>query len=509
MKPHILPIPNGNGHTSGEDRLPPQDLDAERAVLGGLIRDPSWLAGVRRQLTPDDFYRDTHQLVYRILCERADAGLPIDAILLADDLDRRDLFVGLGGLDFLSELLERGSAGFVDHYAAAVRDRARRRGLIEATDLLRRDAYLGRQGPRELAEAFAARLAPLRIAPGDESGPGPVLVRLADVAPEPIRWLWPGRFPLGKVSLLIGDPDLGKSFLTLALASAVSTGAGWPDAPDARREPASVILLSAEDALADTVRPRADAAGADVSRIHALTSVRRADGRLAPFNLRDDLPKLQEALERIGDVRLVVIDPITAYLGDSDEHKNGEIRALLGPLSDLADRFNTTVVPVTHLNKGSGAKAIYRATGSLAFVAAARTAWLVARDRDDPSRRLMLPAKCNIAPDPTGMAYRIVEASVRWEPDPIALRADDALDDGPRAAGADRAAAAADWLILFLADGPRPSDEVLRTGKAIGFGRDSLYRAKDLLEIRARKGGFGAAAAWTWSLPEEVARGGA
>jgi putative DNA primase/helicase len=242
--------------------------------------------------------------------------------------------------------------------------------------------------------------------PQDEAlGPRPVTVCLANVQPEPLHWLWPGRIPLGKLTLIAGDPGLGKSFVTLDVAARVSSGTPWPDLPDEETASGSVILLSAEDDLADTIRPRLDAAGADAARVVALKGVLLPESAgVTHFSLAMDIPQLEEVILQVEDVRLVVIDPVTAYLGRADGHKNAEIRGLLAPLAELASAHRVSVVCVTHLNKAAGTKALYRAMGSLAFAAAARAVWLVTRDKDDPARRLMLPAKMNLAPEVTGLA---------------------------------------------------------------------------------------------------------
>ena len=163
----------------------------------------------------------------------------------------------------------------------------------------------------------------------------PVLISLADVQPQPVSWLWPGRIALGKVTLLAGDPGLGKSFVTLDIAARTSCGAPWPDAPGIKTTAGGVVLLSAEDDAEDTIRPRLDAAGANVQRIKALLAVRRNyqddPTRESTFSLETDLPALEAAILAVAGCRLVIIDPITAYLGGTDSHKNGEIRGLIAP----------------------------------------------------------------------------------------------------------------------------------------------------------------------------------
>ncbi len=350
-------------------------------------------------------------------------------------------------------------------------------------------------------------------------GGEPVTICLADVTPEAIKWLWPSRFALGKLALIAGDPGLGKSFITLDMAARVSRGTSWPDCPDTCSPPGGVVLLNAEDDLADTIRPRLDAAGADVERIVALKAVRRidvttSDERQDPFNLIDDLSTLEETIRQIDDCRLVVIDPISAYLGRTDSHRNAEIRGLLAPLSELAARHSVAVIAVTHLRKGEG-PALYRAMGSLAFVACARASYCVARDRDDPTeqRRLFLPMKNNLSSDHSGLAYSLDntldpngQPVVKWEAEPVSISADQVLNDTYRRNGeADSPALgdAKEWLKQSLAHGPRPAKNLITQSEQDGISRRTLYRAKKALGIVASKDGF--EEGWTWRLPESLA----
>ncbi|MBN1809422.1 MAG: AAA family ATPase [Planctomycetes bacterium] len=330
------------------------------------------------------------------------------------------------------------------------------------------------------------------------SVPGPVLVNLADVQPEPIRWLWPGRIALGKLTLLCGDPGLGKSFVTLDLAARVSSGKCWPDLPILPNPPGGVVLLSAEDDLADTIRPRLDAAGADPTRVVAIQAVRKmqpmGQQREDYFDLTEDLPALETAIERTADCRLVVIDPLTAYLGKTDSHKNAEVRAVLAKLFDLATRRKTAVLAVTHLNKAGGLPAIYRAMGSLAFVAAARAVWAVVRDENDETgrRRLFVPVKNNLGADESGLAYSLETtdgaARVAWEAMPVDMRADDALGGG-QAASAREDARQFVVETLTANGGEMPSDELTEAAKANGISERTFRRArKAVAEVYKEKG---------------------
>ena len=170
----------------------------------------------------------------------------------------------------------------------------------------------------------------------------PAIVRLADVEPAPVEWLWPGDIViLGKVTMLAGDPGLGKSLVTLDVAARVSRGAAWPDTPHDRQPVGGVVLLSGEDDIADTIRPRLDAHGAEVSRVIAMQGIQASDSAgdyKRPVDLARDLEQLRAAIKSVENCRLVIVDPVSAYMGKSDSHVNAEVRALLAPLAELAAR---------------------------------------------------------------------------------------------------------------------------------------------------------------------------
>lgn len=334
------------------------------------------------------------------------------------------------------------------------------------------------------------------------------LVTISDVTAIPLRPLWPGRLFLGKTAVLAGDPGLGKSCVLLDIIARVTKGSPWPDEPlPARyREPADAILLSAEDDEADTIRPRLEAIGADLKRVHLLKATKSGATR-SMFRLDTDLDVLEDALRRLPNVRVVGLDPISAYLGAADSHVNSDVRALLAPLGELASKFNVAIIALNHLNKGSG-KAMYRVSGSLAFVAAPRAGLLIVADKDNRARRLMLPTKNNLGPEAAGLAYRIEAVElpdlgslprIVWEPNPLPITADDALaDEGERDEDRNCRDDAAAWLMDFLKDGPRTCAEAKKAGEALGHSYRTLERAKARLRIRSLKVGSGG---WKWTLP--------
>jgi hypothetical protein len=335
----------------------------------------------------------------------------------------------------------------------------------------------------------------------------PLLRRLTEIEAKRLTWLWPPRFPTGKLSTINGDPGLGKSLLTEDITARVSTGAGWPDDPFSQTEAGSVVIVSAEDDAADTIRPRLEAAGADLNRIHVLEGIQenRSAKKITKrhFSLQRDLPTIDAMLRKLADVKAMIFDPITAYLDQVDSHKNAEVRGVLAPLAELAQRHSIAIIGVNHLNKGSG-PALHRSMGSVAFIAAVRAAWLVARDKDDADRRLLLPLKNNLAPDQGGLAYRIVTNEggipyLKWETAAVNLTADDALR--PDDQGDTEKAAAIDFLRQHLVSGAAPSKDIEQAAKDVGVRWRTLQRAKKALGVHSFREGFGQGAVWKWVLP--------
>jgi putative DNA primase/helicase len=169
--------------------------------------------------------------------------------------------------------------------------------------------------------------------------------RVSDVEAKPVCWLWPTRIPRGKLTIIAGDPGLGKSQITASVAAVVTRGGRWP-VDRHNCDVGDVLFLSAEDDTADTLRPRLEAAGADLNRVHVIESViagYTGEGaqRNRLFSLQSDLEALGRTLEKLSNVVAVVIDPFSAYLGDADSHKNAEVRSLLAPLGDLSASRNS------------------------------------------------------------------------------------------------------------------------------------------------------------------------
>ncbi len=356
-------------------------------------------------------------------------------------------------------------------------------------------------------------------------------VRFSELAPQKVRWLWPDRIPLGRITLLVGDPGLGKSLLALDIAARVSRGAPWPDEPVKSEEtrvksqnspsgsplltldsrpPSSVLLLTAEDDFADTVRPRLEALGADCDRILGIATVPGDKLQDVPrsFALNRDLSRLRNLVEAMPDCRLVVIDPISAYLGNS----NSDVGALLLALTTIARERDIAVLIVSHFRQKDGAT-ICRTIGSVAFVAASRASWAICKDPLSENKRLFMPVKNNLAPDVTGLAYTIETSpgqrvpTIRWSPEPVTHSLDFAIAAARAACRPDvERQDAIKWLKERLTKSPIRASDSREEGEVQGINYATLRRAyREIGGVTVRKGKF-PLNYWYWTLPGATAQ---
>jgi hypothetical protein len=321
-----------------------------------------------------------------------------------------------------------------------------------------------------------------------------VSVRLADVEAKPIEWVWHHRIARGKITILSGDPGVSKSILSLDLAARLTTEAKWPDGLG-KAPLGSVIILSAEDDVADTIRVRFAAAGGDATKCHVLQAVKEKDGERT-FDMTRDLPKLQRMIEDLGDVIAVIADPVNAYMGRPgklDSWRDTDLRGVLTPLAKIAADKHVAVIAIVHLTKDGRRSALMSVMGSVAMVAAARSVYLVIEDAADPKRILFLRTKSNIAPkgDAAGLGYRIHERptgldtvpyapGVVWEDGDVAMTADDAIaanratKDKRHNPDIDKAAT---MITEMLAKGDMPAAWVQARLKAEGISQSTWRKA--------------------------------
>jgi hypothetical protein len=462
--------------------------EAEQAVLSAVLTDCGVMDPLAGMLRPADFFTATHQQVFAAMLELWRRHVPIDLVTLVDELKQRGTIPTLTDEATVAALLAAyAPASYAPHYA----------------QIVRRDS-LERQAQAAWQRGDSARAVELRtLAAGDGALDKPVdIVCLADIAPERVAWLWPGRIPLGKLSLIDGDPGLGKSLVTLDLAARLTTGRAMPDSsyPDVAG-PAGVVLLTAEDGLADTVRPRLDASGADARRVHAF----RMTGEDGLPAIPDDVERVERAVCATG-ASLVVVDPLMAFLSDGvNANRDQHMRAALVRLAALAERCGAAVVVVRHLNKGNATNVLYRGGGSIGIIGAARSAMLVAPDPDDErgARRVLAMTKVNLAAPARSLAYHVDGSGdaprIVWEGETPHVARDLLVIAG------DEQRSARDEATTFLRDvlgsGEVEGRDVMRLARDHSIAPATLRRAATELGIVYRREGFGRDIRSYWRLP--------
>ena len=502
-------------------RRAPHNLELEQALIGALFLNNDVMDEVSSFLEPDHFFDPLHQQIYETVAKLIHAGKIANPITLRTFFENaRPISPSLTVDQYLGTLAANATTTkCAASYGRSICDLAIRRALIvecEEAISLAFDSPVDAPAQKQLDELHS-KVGNLLGSCGSEALS--VSRCLADVEAEHIRWIWTDRFALGKLSLVAGVPGLGKSQLMCAFAAAVTTGATWPDGAAAPL--GSVIVVSCEDDAADTIKPRLEAAGADVSRVHLFewTLCRSETGALEQkhFDVKTDAAALAELIHRLRDVRLIIVDPVTAYMGRADSHRTADVRAALAPLQTLAAESGTAVVLVSHLNKnGSDSSAMNRVTGSGAFVALCRSAWLVAADPQDEEklRRILTPIKNNIGDDKTGFAFTIEgrelpngikTSSIVFDPFRVFVSADDLLQhakpDGEDVPSALREAC--EFLREELAEGPQTSKAIYSAARDAGISMDAVKRARKSLGIRRRKDGQ--KGPWQMELPTRSA----
>jgi hypothetical protein len=326
-------------------------------------------------------------------------------------------------------------------------------------------------------------------------------VRLSTVRARPVEWLWPGWLPLGKLCDLSGDPGLSKSTLLLDLAARVSTTGLMPDgAPGIS---GGVCIMSAEDGLEDTILPRLRAAGADLSKIGFFEEYNRK-----PLLIPDHLDRIEVRL-RDYDARLLLIDPLMAYLAQSGSDQ--EIRQCLHPLKLLAERLRCTVTWLRHMSKRGGVKAIYRGSGHVSIIGAARSGLIVGVDPNDPAVRVLAQAKNNLAPKQPSLTYTLAKVDeldscrIVWG-ERSELTADDLCETVSRKEREQRENAksrldlALEFLTESLRDGPRVVEELKEEAKVLGLSWHAVRRAVKIVQAKISYPGQTASHKHEWSL---------
>jgi len=329
---------------------------------------------------------------------------------------------------------------------------------------------------------------------------GPTVIWCDTVELREVEWLWPGRIPLGKLTLLVGEAGKGKSLLTLDIAARISTGTAWPDGrgtPDR----GSVLICTTEDDLEDTVAVRLAAAGADLSRIAHVKNV---------FDVKAVVDAATAEIRRgRDDIKLIIMDPVTEYLGKADSYKNAEVRSAFAPLIAFGQDRHIAFLGVTHYSKMEKTSAANKIGGSHGFNAVARQVWHVIQDG---SERLFVVGKANLTSEHSGLAYTVRPATVKhkdkelstakieFKPEPVYEDADEVLMRLCRTPR--KAETAESWLRLQLAKGPKESHEIERLAAEEGIKPHTLRLARENLHVVSDQKGKGKGRKSLWRLPK-------
>lgn len=328
---------------------------------------------------------------------------------------------------------------------------------------------------------------------------------VSSIMPERVNFFWPGRLASGKITVIDGDPGLGKSTLTLEIAARFSTGE--PLEGGDRRLPRGVMIMSAEDGEADTIRPRLEVAGANLKRVF-IFRMKDEEGNPLQAVIPDDLAGLEYQIQAT-NAGLVIIDPFMAFLNaEKNANRDQDVRGALAPLAGMAERTGCTVILLRHLNKSLGSSPMYRGGGSIGIIGAARFGFIVAKDPEDPTgvRRVLAPQKINIGPEPPSLMYRLVGvegtdvARIEWlgeaSVNTLTLL-ENVQTDHERSARSE----ARSWLSEALKDCSVPVKDLQVMARNDGMAWRTLERVKNDLGIVARREGFGPGARYVWAFP--------
>lgn len=309
------------------------------------------------------------------------------------------------------------------------------------------------------------------------------LINMCDVEVESVSWLWYPFIPYGKVTIIQGDPGEGKTTLVLQIIARLTKGESIID--EKEKTPINVIYQTAEDGLADTIKPRLLSADADCSKVIVI------DDRDTPLTMRD--VRLEQAIVETS-AKLVVLDPIQGFLGaDVDMHRANEIRPIMKHISELAKKYKCAIILIGHMNKCSVGKSAYRGLGSIDFQAAARSVLIVGRIKDEPEIRVVCQTKSSLAPEAKAVAFRLSEENgFEWVGE-YDVSADDLLSGTVKGT---KKQAAMDFLENLLADGQMSQKEIIELARQKGISDKTLRNAKDELKIKSKRVNN----QWHWSF---------
>ncbi len=310
------------------------------------------------------------------------------------------------------------------------------------------------------------------------------ILNLATIEPKPVEWLFEPIIPLGKITVICGDPGSGKTTFTIKLASDVSNGINTLKKSEKKFTPGTIIFQSSEDSASDTLRTRFASNNANLENIVFI------DETNSPLSLTDK--RLEDAIKQ-SNAKMVVIDPLQNYLPKIDMHRANEVRPVFSHLARLAEKYNCAIILISHLNKGSG-KALYRSLGSIDLIAACRSNLVISAAPDNPEIKIVAQAKNSLAPLADSIAFTIHKNSeVKWV-DYKNISADELFESSNSQYNV-----AQNFLLVVLADSSISSKNILALAKEKNICERTLRKAKKDLKIKSVK----KKNEWIWELPTD------
>jgi len=468
-------------------------MSLEKIILGTLILSPRFLE--LTEISDKFFTTDKRKRAFQIIARLWEEERPeeIDLNLLAANLG------GDGDYSFVSSLLDGLQHLSEENFLSYVCELKKRRISERINTISQKNANYhlkcGNLDPELTAELRRLWIEFDLL----DVNRDPFIHPLQEIEAKEISWLWEDRIPLGSLTLFVGDPGEGKSILCEFLAAKISRGEHLPGSFKSIAAQNS-IFITGEDNLSDTVRPRADDAGADCSRIFVLND-KVSNGI---FKIDEHLPLIEREVERIGNMALLVLDPITALgipIFSSTHDQEKTIRARLLPIISLAQRKNLAIIGVHHCNKDSAKKALYRVLGGIDFAAAARAVWLIQRDEDNKHRRFFSSLKSNLSKESPTLAFSIDgpqgHPKITFETDPVDITAAEILGNEDFRDHAFQLNEAKTWLSEILKTTPISADKIKELAKKEEISGATLRRAKNAIGIVSIKRGN----EWYWDLP--------
>ncbi len=483
--------------------------ESQKKILAMMLYDKTFLESYKGLMKPEYFdyqvLRDMSEIIIGSF-EKYSKTLTEDEFL--DELDafisksekRNKNFPAEEYFPIAEEVLKMGREGDFnytrDKVVAFVKRQAMNQAIIEIPKKLKMEDYEGIALSIQEAANIGNKEGQLRI--------------LSDIEAKDVEWLWQNHIPLGELTLLIGDPGTGKSYFSYFLSAQVSKGGSWPDASDEPIKSGKVLILSTDEDPNYAIRPRSEAAGADTDKIVVLEGTRDEKGRIQIINLTKDIYRLEDILKKDKSYRLVVIDPLSDYIGRVDTHKYSDVRWALAPILALARKYHVAIVGIMHCNKNTSLQVLYRIMGSMGFPSVARSIWWIGKDRDDEEnkRRYFSPLKNNLAPEQDTLAFNLENlgkvAKVVFESEPVEEDFDieEALAPQEKASETKRAKK---FLMETLKDGAMSVKEIQSLARDEGIAKWTLIRMKQKMGIRSFKEEK-AGGKWFWELNEFTRR---